>query len=591
MAKMTILKNNYILLSSLMFFFYLCFFQYPFFNYDLGVLTSYVNNFNALNEISFWSSFYGDSFMQASPFNPLKLNIITWALFLLSKIFSKAFVFSFTPIIFTTLSFFFSLKIFELYKLKKSWSILLAFFGMTSISSMPLFNTLAAIFTLNFDLQSSDGVYFDLLTSFSSSFVLVSFLGLLFLTMKSQLYTANYKSFLPAFWAASVFVHPTIFIFGYAFIFSINLIELRRARLNKKSIKINKFLIIHILPLVFAIPYIFYNLVFFGSSPAQGNIILSNELLYFLKAIFLYFIVPFCLMLFANSLHKVDPYESLVRFWPILLIALIEIFLRAFYLLSFLPINDEVILNRVAVYFLHFFYYLPFLSVITREFTYLPDLHAQQNTALNKIRTFSNYLFVKLGNLIVFCMIIIVTTTTYFSINHEPYRAVDDRAKLLDVNLKEIFSNESLKNKNIQFISMDEKIITTFLFPSKTTSNIFIQQGSSSESPELDFLLDLYQQDIIQPISRDKLSVLDHSFDQNSFDNYSRNLALALWLKYNNTYYELADINLNRKDFSREIETFFLENYLISQKTTSFLENSSNTMTIKVGEYLITLSK
>ena len=73
MAKMTIFKNHFIFCSSLVFFFYLFFFQYPFFNYELGVLTSYVNNFNALNEISFWSGFFGDSFILSSSFNPLKL--------------------------------------------------------------------------------------------------------------------------------------------------------------------------------------------------------------------------------------------------------------------------------------------------------------------------------------------------------------------------------------------------------------------------------------------------------------------------------------------------------------------------------------
>jgi hypothetical protein len=80
---MTFLKNHFSLFSSLSFLIYLTFFQYPFLKYELGVLTSYINNFNALNEISFWNGFFGESFFTSSDFSPLKLNLISWSLFIL----------------------------------------------------------------------------------------------------------------------------------------------------------------------------------------------------------------------------------------------------------------------------------------------------------------------------------------------------------------------------------------------------------------------------------------------------------------------------------------------------------------------------
>ena len=60
------LKDRFNFSSSVLFFLFLGFFQSPFFEYELGILTSYVNNFNALNEITFWSSFYGDSLFESS---------------------------------------------------------------------------------------------------------------------------------------------------------------------------------------------------------------------------------------------------------------------------------------------------------------------------------------------------------------------------------------------------------------------------------------------------------------------------------------------------------------------------------------------
>ena len=225
---MAFLKNHFSLFSSLSFLIYLTFFQYPFLKYELGVLTSYINNFNALNEISFWNGFFGESFFASSDFSPLKLNLIAWSLFILSKVFSQSLIFSFAPIIFSTCSFYFALKIFELYKLQKSWSVLLAFLGMTSIASMPLFETLASIISFKFSFQSSSGVYFDLLTSFSSSMVLAGFLGLLYLTLKAELLKSSHKNLLPTLWALSVFIHPSLFIFGFSFILLINFIDLRK---------------------------------------------------------------------------------------------------------------------------------------------------------------------------------------------------------------------------------------------------------------------------------------------------------------------------------------------------------------------------
>ena len=565
MAKMiNFFKNHFNSSASIIFFFFLFFFQYPFFNYELGVLTSYVNNFNALNEITFWSSFFGDSFISSSSFNPLKLNVIAWLLFLMSQVFSQSFIFSFAPIIFTTLSFLLALKIFELYKLQKSWALLLAFFGMTSISTMPLLQTLTNFLTLNLANQPSYGGYFDLLASFSSSLVLLVFLGLLFLTLKAQIFNSNYRKLLPSGWALSVLIHPSLFIFGYSFIICTNLIQLRRLRLRDKPLNIVNFLLVNISPLLFAIPYVLYSISFFGSNPE--TIIASDpgDFLSFVKAIFFYFAIPLCLMLFANRVFKVDPFESFVRFWPILLIALIEILLRTLQLIHLLPIDDQVILNRVSVYFLHFFYYLPFLAVITREFTYLPDIHDLDNNYFKQLRKLLNFLFISLGKPISFILITLISTSTYLSIDHGPYKIVDDRAKILSQDVRKILLDPSLNNKKIQFLSMDEKIISSFLFPDAIASNIFIEQGSSSDSKELDFLQGVYQGVNNEPASDIHSLMLGPNFSKNSFEDHSRNLALLLWLKYNNTYHNIANKDKMHRNNKLKTQIFFQDNYLVS---------------------------
>lgn len=587
---MNTIKKHFIILATSVFFLYLSFFQYPFFDYHLGVLTTYIHNFNALNEISFWSALYGDQLISSSSYSPLKFNFIAWLLFLLSKFISESMVFSAAPVIFTTISFFFALKIFELYKLQSSWSVLLAFLGMTSISAMPLFETLIYLITFGFISQSENVVYFDLLASFSSSLVLAVFLSLLFFTLKHQIFKSKFTNLISLLWALSIFIHPALFIFGYSFSFLVNVIELRREQLNNKPYSIRNFLLFNITPLIFVIPFIFYNINFFGSSADYISTTQSIQFLAFFKAIFLYFIIPFGLMVVANQIFRVDPYESLLRFWPILIIAFLEIFLRLLLLLDLLPIDDHVILDRVAVYFLHFFYFVPFLSVATRVFTYLPDLQ-NKNDVLLSIRQLLNFIFIKLGNSIAFLMVLTISISTYNSIDHQSYKIVDSRASLLKNNINEILLNKNFSNKKISFLSMDEKIISTFLFRHKIPLNIFINQGSSSQSKELDFLQGIYQRSDLQLTKTEDFKKTETSFNQNSFYDYKRNLALVLWLKYNNTYYEIAKPSVIQDDILKEVNSFFEENYLVSQHIPmQFIESNLITKT-KVGQYYVMYKK
>lgn len=587
---MNTIKKHFILLATSVFFLYLSFFQYPFLDYHLGVLTTYVNNFNALNEISFWSALYSDQLISSSSYSPLKFNFITWLLFLLSKFISESIIFSVAPVVFTTISFFFAIKIFELYKLKSSWSFLLAFLGMTSISAMPLFETLTNLITFGFIFQSVNVVYFDLLASFSSSLVLAVFLSLLFFTLKNQIFKSKYTDLITLLWALSIFIHPALFIFGYSFSFLVNVIELRRKQLNNKPYSIRNFLLLNIIPLIFVIPFIFYNISFFGSSADQISTTKSIQFLAFFKALFLYFIIPFVLMAVANQIFRVDPYESLLRFWPIIIIAFLEIFLRFLLLLDLLPIDDHVILDRVAVYFLHFFYFVPFLSVVTRVFTYLPDMN-NKNDVLLSIRQLLNFIFIRLSNPIAFSMVLIISISTYNSIDHQPYKIVDSRASLLKNNINEIMSNKNFSNKKISFLSMDEKIISTFLFRHQIPLSTFINQGSSSQSKELNFIQGIYQRSDPQLTKIEDLKKMERSFNQNSFYDYKRNLALVLWLKYNNTYYQIAKPSMTQEDILKEVNSFFDENYLVSQHIPMDLIESDLVLKTQVGQYYVMSKK
>ena len=494
------------------------------------------------------------------------------------------------PIVLSTVSFFIILEIFALYRIERPWAILIAFLGITSISNYPFLEILNNLVTFDIDSIFITPGYFDLLSSFSSSLVLCIFLGLFFLSLRAQIIPSQYNKILPLLWATSVFIHPTLFIFGYPFIFVINFIQLRKAKQRREPINIYSFCAINIAPLLIAVPFIIYSVNFFSTDP-QVEIASLNRLdiVTFFKAAFFYFAIPLISMLLSSHLFKVDPFELFVRFWPILLIALIEIFLRMLFLIHLLPIDDIVILDRVSIYFLHFFYYLPFLSIVTRKFTYLPNINDRKNYFFETSRVTLNFIFVKLSKPISISVFLLLSIIYFESINHNSYKEVNLRAQLLKDSLPKINSSKRLKGKKIYFFSTDEQIIVNFLFPSNTGPNVLLKDASSSNIG-LDFLEHLTWSidENIDPQRRPML--LDLNFDADSFFDNSRSLDLIYWLKYNDAYKKNKYKKMPTKKLEKLQEDFFKDSYIVSNAVIHSL-NTDNINLIDVDNFKIYTSK
>jgi hypothetical protein len=587
---MTKLIQKYdIFFLSFVFFIFLFSFQYKFFFYELGVLTTYINNFHALNEITFWSSFYNDAMSTLSS-NPLQYNFNALTIWFLSHFLGKTFVFSFLPVLFTASSFYFILKIFNLYKLQASWAVLLAFLGMTSISSMPLMNILVSLLTFNHVQLTSLNGYFDLLSSFSSSYILLIFVIFFYFSAKAYIHNLSYMKYIPFYASLLVFMHPALFIFGYSFGLMLNAISTYRKFTVMKEVNLQKFLFINLAPLILVLPYIIFNLNFFGSFNQTDQIFAFNEFLLYLKAAFFYFILPFGLMVLAGEIFKVDPFELIVKFLPILLIGLIEFLIRTMFFLNILPINDLTIIDRVSIYFLHFLYFLPFLFIVTRNFNYLPDINSSSKRLLRRIQKSIIFLFKDLGVFITTVTLIYLSFVSFNFIDHKPYKILNNRAQLLLNEIPEILSDKLLVHKNIEFLSIDERIIASFLFKNKISLNPFLQYGSSNHEMKFNFLEHIYQKNGAKISDGFLDRILDENFDQYSFENHARNLNLLLWLKYNNAYNLQHSPSLNNKNIEEELDIFFNENYLIHHKSFFYDYDFEKLNSRKIGSYFIIYS-
>ena len=184
---------------------------------DFGTLVDFGFNTFALNEISFWSQFQSEIHNIISISNPIFFNLIGLIIFFLSKITSSFFIFTILPIFLLILNFWLMLRIFEFYSLPKSWSYVLSFLGLTSTSNITLWNSLIVLISGDGIIKNYDS--FDLAYSFSGSLTLFTFLALFNLSIRSFYLNSKLMGFIPLLWCLSVFIHPSIFVFGFTFFF------------------------------------------------------------------------------------------------------------------------------------------------------------------------------------------------------------------------------------------------------------------------------------------------------------------------------------------------------------------------------------
>lgn len=559
---------------------FLLFFQLNFLSYDLGVLTSYINNFNALNELAFWSQFYNPLFSETSLNNPIKYNIIANIIYLLSFVLSSSIVFTILPVIFCTLSFYISIKIYKLYSINIYWAGLLSFLGITGISSLPIASSLISLLGMDLSYIDNSNHYFDLLTSFSSSFVLLSFLTLMYLTLSEQLVASKLKSYLPTLWCFTVFIHPSIFIFGFAFILVINLIKEYRASTNlDRRLNIYEFFKINILPLVIAIPYFIMNINFFNLDIVE----ISSDFSYisFFKGISLYFILPFTLMAISSSSFKVDPFEIIVKFWPIFLLASLELLLRVASIPGVLSIDTSTILDRVSIYFLHFFYYVPFLSIIGKDFTYLPELQKNNISVAQRLRSFFMFFYKHLSIPFSIIFISVVSYNSLSSFRNDIYTQIDEHASKIYASVNEI--NDS--SKNIIFNTIDDNLIYSYISNTVLPFNTFYSSLEDvSKLKNKKFISNIVFSNTSNA-KQNKISELNiHSgFNKSVYYSDERQVKLLSWL--NMTYHDGAN---NKKNIPNVTSIgFFNENYLISNKALKSIEDLEYINKKKIDGFIV----
>lgn len=529
---MAISRLSINIVSSIIFFSFALITQLPYFFHNLGILSLYQNYPIAFNELTFWSQYQSDIYPLMSWSNPMKYNLIGALIHLSSNLFMGNFIFTFFPLIFSTLSFYLFLTVQDKYTLPKRWAILIAFLAISSSTNSTLWSLI-----INFFFHQNDSLeifnHFDLLISFSSSIALCIFLILLVPSINLYQMKYNPPKFLGLCWGITIIIHPSIFFFGYIFLILNFLVRHFRLSDELKRNELINLWYTCIVPLFIALPFIALNLNSFEFFDPQFHLTDHD----FLRELITYCIFPFCMLYLASIIFRVDPYEVTLRFLPILVMSLAEVMLRVFIKIGIITTNMDFVMNNISVYFLHFFYYVPLISVLTRENKYEMRSKDFYIAFLSSIRNFI-YLLTKFMYipLLVLSLVLIILplkdkylsseTTKFLSFDALTQLNIINKATSNQLNPEVYYSME--KNLTSNFVLKDKPFLSSFLIG---------KNKISSDFHKLYWILYDHNQ---------KYLLRDMQYNDRNFNEKltQKDLQIFYWLIFNRSDFVMPSINI-----------------------------------------------
>jgi hypothetical protein len=266
-------------------------------------------------------------------------------------------------------SFLIFIRIFRRY-LSELWSVTIAFVAFVAFSDWPFHHFLMGLLFGKGWLDLSTYQSLEILHFPIPAFSIFTFLVLFYVSTQQVRLTGHRITMLTTCWALLSQVHIIDAIYGLTFWFTY--FTIRFFRQNKKPYAIFSLVVVQLFIVLLIVSPLIYgffkdnasgmtraiNLGMLVSSP-----IVQGGLYYY----FAYFILPLTLMMIIYFIQRVDFYEIVFKFWHVYMLMLIEFILVSISIVTPIDINLFVLQNRIAFFFLHFYYYVPFLYYAARS--------------------------------------------------------------------------------------------------------------------------------------------------------------------------------------------------------------------------------
>jgi len=404
-------------------------------------LVPYINNFNVIYSSSqFQSIFSWFPLIKSAQFGDLfssqsNLDITTkdflfypyltlWFYGLLSWITGMKGIIIISTIVFPTCSFYVLNRIFSR-QLNKLWSLTVSLTCILAFSDWPFRFFLIGIIKGQpiselTTIQPLEIAHYPI-----PSFSVFIFLLIFYFSTEHKKLTFARITLFTCLWSLYSQVHAVDAIYGLSFwfiFFPIQFIRQSSKLLNNTLIKTFVFQVL--ICLLFVSPLIIYLKTSSVHTTLENIGIFQSRLgerfdLFYLLT---YFFLPLTLTSIVFIVKKIDLYEILTRFIHVYILLFVEFVLVSSSMFFSKGFEIDIVQTRIALFFLHFYYYAPFIYMVTRSpvFSYSHGVEAKMIS--KKIEHGMDFVFNRFDKiylpLIIFFLFIYTGTSSYWNYRH-----------------------------------------------------------------------------------------------------------------------------------------------------------------------------
>ena len=254
------------------------------------------------------------------------------------------------------------------------WSISLSSLGVLGFSSASFRDFLSGLIMGRGWLDLGVNNFPDIVNFPFPAISLLSFLFVFYLSIKKIHMSKMRMILLSVLWGIQSQVHIVNAIIGIPFWIGLLILVNFRSNRNHWEAKQTRQLLVHFfIILLICLPALFS--IWAQSTNNEGLSLLVDtstnlkSVNWFM--IIVYFAVPLAALAFTYRVFRVDPYEILYKFLPIWIVMSVELILVLLWGFFGIGIPSELLFNRITLFFLHIFYFVPPIYYMNRfKFNY-----------------------------------------------------------------------------------------------------------------------------------------------------------------------------------------------------------------------------
>ena len=286
------------------------------------------------------------------------------------------------------------------------WSFSLTLLSLLSSESFPFINFLKSVFTFS-DLTETinRSENFEIIGFPIPSFSIFCFLITFYYSNRIINLNKNFIFIATFLWLINTHIHPVDGLLGLSYwtMFVFIIAFLKKFRFSLKEIAIILFM------------YVLNFILLFLNFEVETLYNINSEQNFSLYSLLFYFISPTIFIVLVNIFFKVDFNEFFIKFFPIYILMIIELFLIGLSLIGY-GVDLQMLENRISLFLLHFLYYVPIIYYLNKDSIFYEN-NPEKNILIRFIKKSIYNLFNKYKAIYLDPFSCLLITYAYLSLN------------------------------------------------------------------------------------------------------------------------------------------------------------------------------